>query len=770
MIRSSSLPWMLLLAAMIATPASRVALAHESGTVFMLSRTLPATPGPPLWAGNRENHVVLQTSPSVLRSLDPRTGLVRWQIDRGAVPLRHVHPGPRTLALTALDLEIIQLRDGTREWSYPLGCREDGVCQLTPVHVDSERAVVLGFDETPDSVMLLNLRGRRQAWPSFTALETIGRVDVDPELILAGDREGERLSAISTSMGRVLWTVALPESRPGETVARLWRAGGHVYALRVPPEDRRQSRVDIFKQDDGEWLRALRGPICSQGPDGCEVIPAAESLIVYDSAAARSDETAHITVHNLASGRTLLDEQTRLASVPLVLGGHMLVLPRAQNGRVRLEARALPNGEVVWSRALTVTAPEVLLLPSAQVIYLVERATPRMYSLSVVDGEILALGALDLPGDEIAGETIHGMWPSDNGLILATTDTVALVEERPATIFHERLKEALAQRDSTVAGGFEDLVRPVIGEIHAADRVHALLVAHAALSATHLLAQGDDPRAEIARLVRLLERIPPTAGSLFATAARHCHALVVDWLLPATTEQSAMLRQPLLTLAEHHGSQLTSLGDALTTLSREERAVTSALGFELLDALVRLEEHEAGATLLRRLLRAPLEVTVSALPPAARAIVAHELAAAADRARSQARAGDPEEALAILKAALEREEAEAVLATGDPLRQELAKLARGERRLTPRSIHAVAGRGYREWSARARNPDEHELVECFEACQRRFRSCVRPCVAREACNAANLNCVDTCERTGQLSWQRPPTTVDVSAPEFLQCL
>ena len=228
-------------------------------------RTLTLEKGKARWATFFGPHVVFQPDGRFIQGVHEQTGLVRWQYDAGEIPIRRVLRRGDDAVVVAQDLALMSLENGDSLWSFPLGCRKDGSCQLTPAHLDTRRAVLLGFDAKPNSIVVVDLRARAQAWPGWVQVGEIGRLDADDRMILVSDPTGRNVTAVDPGMGRIRWKALLPAGAgaAGTRPLRMWTtvAGAHIF--RALPGGMGPSRIDTLALTDGQLKGTNRAVACS---------------------------------------------------------------------------------------------------------------------------------------------------------------------------------------------------------------------------------------------------------------------------------------------------------------------------------------------------------------------------------------------------------------------------------------------------------------------------------------------------------------------------
>ena len=730
------------------------------GQMLELSTSVAVEGGATPWATLFEAYVVYQSGDRRIVGADLETSLVRWEYRSDEVPIRRIHRRGDLLVIAAADLQLVSLRDGSVVWSFPLGCRAGGECQLREVYIDDRRALLQGFGDAPDSLLTIDLDSREQAWPSWVNVGPIRLADFDERLILVADPSGRKITAIDPAVGRVRWAGILTEGPPP---VRMWTSehGAHVFRARPGGA----SELISLSLSGGTIVRTFRGVTCSGGLDACGVHTGAAGAATWDVARVARGGPGHIAMHDLASGSTTMDDQAYFIGRPLLVGGRLLVLGRSSNGRVTIEGRWLPAGRLAWSRRIAGSGRGLQMALGAGVVYVADGQSGAVTGLSVRDGSVKTFGVVALDGERVAG-----VFPAPEALLVGTPDRVVVLRERPVDDIVGELRRALVAGEAARADELDRLVVRLASQLDEAAAAHGLVLRHALLQAAVALDRGAG-EAEMGRAAELVERTPagrPAPVVIFSVALNNL--LSERFLAPA-----GPVRPPVASalgrLAEAWVGRLELLGAVLKDADSETRAVLATAGLQLVEALDRVRKTEPAWKLLRTLDLLPLGLEPESLPTPPRRIVAQQASLLAKRASGEARGGRLDAALETLRAALALPFVAGVIGRDDPSRLQVEVFLSGEEEPRRRELTVIAKEASRSWGQLL--PDDAPLpaLECLESCERRWLTCERPCVSRAACDETNLACVASCERSLAPAWPAPRASARPGAADFVaKCL
>ena len=758
----------LALAAFAVAPSA----ARGEGRLLQVAHEVPLDEGAARWAGLYEGWVVAQTNEREIRAIDPATGLVRWRYTAAGAPIRRIERRTRQLVVIAQDLQIVSLADGTVDWTYPLGCRPDGTCQLTPIGLDDQRLYLMGFAGAPDSLMVVDLVSRDEAWPTWAQVGPIARADVSESVILVAADDGRTVTAVDRGMGRVLWKTTLPNGAgaAGAVPARLWADDAGAYVWRAVPNGAGPSRIDVLGRKDGAATRAVTSVTCSRGLDGCGVFPGKASAVVWDAARAATGGVGHIMVHDLVSGTSPVDTQAYLIGPPVTALERLAVFGDRRGGRVHLEARRLPDGAEAWSKrcpeleAASGAPPRVTLAVAGGVVYAIFPEAGRVTGLALGDGAMAAFGEIDLAGEEVRNVFLDG-----ESLLLTTDRRVLAVVGTPIDELAAELKKALGSGETERAQRLDAMIVRLARQFEAAAAAHGVMIRYAFLVAGHAFATGGGPGPLEAAREHLRVASDRSVAPLVA-AATAINNLLVDVLFNAPDGFPEGTTPQLEALADTYAEQLDLIAAPLKGAPENARDRIRAAGLDLVEALARADRPDGAVRLLGALARAPVDLTPSALPSPARYVIAQTAAASARQAGTDARARRVDQAVERLVGVLDLPFAEVVIPAHDASRLQIQVWRDGLETPQRREVAALAKEAARAWASIGQPRPDGQL-ECFEACQRRRLTCERPCVDAASCQGLLRACADACDRTGNPFWTGPETTPPRTDPTFPQkCL
>ena len=747
--------------ALVALSLSAPARAEE-GRMLELARAIAVEHGPTPWATLFEGNVVHQVDPHRIVGVDLETGLTRWEYRAGAVPIRRIHRNGELLVITATDLQLVSLRDGSVVWTFPMGCRPDGECQVRAIHVDDRRAVLKGFGARPDSLMLVDLASREQAWPSWVDIGPFRHVEVGEHLILAGDPTGRHITAVDPAVGRVRWKVELSDGAPP---LRMWTSDAGAHVFRAHPGGRGTSEILTLAMADGARGRTVTGVSCSGNLADCGVLPGAGSAVSWDVGRVARGGPGHVVVHDLAAGTTTLDEQAYYTGRPLLVAGRLLILGHVERGQVTVEGRWLPGGKLAWSRRVPGDGRGLQMAFGAGQVYVVDGRSGAVSGLSVRDGTVRTFGVVDLKG-----ERAGAVFPTPLGLLVATERRLAALRDRPLSEIVADLRRALLAGEDARVEELDRLVVRLASQLDEAAAAHGLVLRHALLLATEAVRRGGGGP-ELARVGDLLARTPAGRLEPVLDFAAGLNNLLSEHVLSRPGEAGDPTSAGLAALSQTWLGRLELLGKALEEADAGARERITATGLQLAEALDRAGRYPAAWNVLRTLDRLPLALDPHTLPTPSRRIVARRAADLAKRAAGEARKGDVGTAVETLGSALALPFAAVIIAREDPSRLQIEIFLTGQEEPRRRELTVIAKEAARDWAQLIPAGAPLRSLECMEACQRRWLTCERPCVPRPACDESNLACVDACERSLQPEWPAPRGTARPGDIDYLaKCL
>jgi outer membrane protein assembly factor BamB len=770
-----SLALCLVLGAGAARPA-----AAADGTTLEPVRSLDLTDGASRWGTVRGDRVIHQPTDHDIVAVDVATGLVRWKYSARDAPIRQVvRRGDQALVI-ARDLELIDLEDGTVRWTWPLGCRADGSCQLTPLRVDDDRMLVAGFDRAPDSLMVVDFAARDQRWPSWVRVGAMGRVDADGDLIVVASHDGAEVTAIDCRMGRLLWKSRLPMTGGvgGQPPARMWGGEKAVYVWRAVPNGAGPSRVDVLARATGKPLQQLRSVTCTGSLAGCGIEPTEGSAVAWDAARVAAGSYGALVVHDLTAGTTPVDAQSYVIGAPVTALGRLAVVGDRRGARIRLEARRLPDGALAWERTVPAPGPKsgpparVLLRTAGAEVYVVWPDLGRVTGLALGDGAPATFGEVD-----VGGQPVRHVFVDGQSLLLSTDARLVALRKLPLAQLVEELRTALARGDLETARRLDGRLVPLARQLPEAAEGHALMVRFALLQAAGV-GRGEAGAAALESARALFALGPPGRFGPTLEFATALNNLLADGLLANGPLTGGLLAgglrgealdaaqlDALARVADTFGAHVAALGKGLEEAGDDGRQRILAAVLDTVEVLVAAERTQPAVSLLAALQRSPLRLEASELPSWARAAVAREAVTLARQASGLARGRDLAAAVERLGAALALPYADAVIPGHDPNRLQIEVLRDGGETPQPREVAALAKEAAKGWMTLASSIPARD-VDCYEACQRRRATCVRPCVEAAACDQALRVCADGCDSAGQPRWRAPETTPPRTGPTF----
>ncbi len=740
----------------------------SSARVLELRRTLDLESGSAPWASTYENYIVYQADATTILGVDIATGLIRWRYSAGDIPIQSIRRSGKRLIIVAADLQIVELSRGRIEWSYPLGCRRGGRCQLSPVWMSDKWVVLAGFNDAPDSLQVLSLEARSESWPSWAKVGPIGKVSADERMILVANPDGCTVTALDRTVGRVRWTAELPEIShrpPGcSELDRMWSTPEAVHVYRAVTGGRRPSLVFSLSTKDGSLIRTARGALCPSN-GSCGAQPADAGVVTFGVPDAGTGRPGHVTIHDLDHGTRPVDDQSYFAAEPLTLAGRVVVLPRRESGQLTIDTLMLPRGRRLWKRSLADVPGPVHLMAAPGVLTVIQESRGLVHGLSLRDGSVQTFGAMDT-GDE----KIVDVFPCEIGVLVTTAKKLFLFAERPIGELATSLRKALIQGNHAKVDDIDRALVRLAGDLEEAAKAHGLVLVHASLACAAGLARGAEAPA-FRRAAELLDRTPSGAVASLVAFSRSFNNVLVDWVVPEPSRVQVEGAGELSRLATVWKDKVESARAALESGKGEIRESVLGMGLNLVEALERTGQSGAAWEVLQALQGLSGGLNPASLTPAVRRIVSRRVAPLSREALALARSGDAQGALDRLMEAASLPLAASVTAGKPELLSEIQGLHGGrEGRVGHRTVAHLALQAYKEWGTEPAPDAAMDELACYEVCQRAWTACERPCVSRASCDAANMACVESCEASGRPAWRRPISDPVPTDPAFIKCL
>ena len=741
-------------------------LAAES-RVFELARVEARDPAASGWAILDRGALVLEDQPGRIIARDLESGRTRWRHVAEGGFVREVIRRGGELVVVSRDLAILDLATGRLLWRFPLGCQPDGTCDFTPAWVGARGALLTGFGDARDAIVLVDFDARGDLWAAPAVVGRVGAVAVDAERVLVVDPQGRSVVALDAATGTIAWRTWLGRT-PFRTL-RLWSDAGAVHVLRAPLDGGGTDRIDTLDAATGVRVRRLAIAPCRPGVASCGVRPVAGGVLVWDAPAGGRSGVGHVVLHDFSRGETPLDIESYLVAPPVVVDERTLVVAERHGKRVQLRAYGVPDGALRWRRSTPGLPPaaggrDALLLAAGEGgVVTIAPATGLVTGLSAEDGSVTGFGLLELPVEALAA-----MEADVDGVTIRTRSAIVALRARPTTGLSDELRDALADGDGHRVRVVDTLAVRLARDLPGADATHGAALRHALLVAYHEAARGvSPPSLEGAR-----ERLDATpAGHLepVLTFARALHDLLADWILDEPDDRLAAIGPALEGLADAWIGRLGHLEEPLLLASTTDRTLMRAAGIDLAVALVRAGRSAPAVRLLAALDGAPIALFASDLPGELLDAVARDAVETAREAAQAVRLGQSAVAVRRLEDAARVPFGDSLFGFDDRLRRRILDL-RFSGGVDSKELAALAGATLEAWETAARRTRAGE-GDCVAACARRRVPCERPCVSARACDDAHLGCVSGCRTSGEATWAAPTSLVPPDDRAYaLRCL
>lgn len=749
-----------LLLAALAVPST----AHADGAILDVVYELPLQGATSGWAMVARPLAVYQSDGQHVVGVDLGTGLVRWQYDTKGVPIRTIRNVGDLILVHARDLVLLDPATGTVEWTYPLECDARGSCQLYADAIHEESFVSIGFGGSRTSVLPVDFRSRSQTWPSWVDVGPTARAWSDGKHILLSDPTGTTLTAVDFGMGRMRWRAELPARRSGHMTAPLsvWSSDVGVHVYRAVPGGG-ASIIDTLSLADGSLVRRVSGVRCPADVSRCGVIPGSGGAVSWLLPPPSDRRKGHVMLHDFNRGTAPVDSQGALAGPPVVLEGTLAVYGWWKSHSIELVARWLPTGNFAWRREIPGSGGRLHLVADRSSVVVAVEPDGLLARLSVVDGEMQALGFLTL-----AGEPITGIHPGEQDTVVTTSQRILVVGARSASELAQKMRSSYAAGEPALAEALDDRIVRLARFMPAAARAHAVSMRHGFLRVYAAFAAGGDASKALRRLAEIVQQGPADSPELLVETARGLNNAATEWFLGHRGGADSAQAAAFADVVKGWLRQLRAVD--LAKLDVPSRDVINAAGLQVSEVLAATRRDGVALELLRALAAGPFGLTPATLPSPLRRFVARQAAATLRSAAAGARSAPLETSVEKVASVFNLPFFDGVVPFDDPHREKLEDLRDYVTAPSRRTVTRVTQAAARAWDELGSGAGLRDEIECFESCQRRHLTCERPCVSKAACDSANLACVDSCETTRRPDWPRPVPEPGPPRPAFFGCL
>jgi outer membrane protein assembly factor BamB len=707
--------------------------------------TSPETGGLPLGQFNGDQLVGL--SKNRLVGVDTTTGLIRWEGGTLNSLRSFLYLSHRTV-MVGEHLQVLDPKDGRVLWDFPLNCFTAAQCNSDLMAFQGVLALVGGFGDQYNMLMLLDLAKGKELWPSWLTTCPLVSAGMNGEAIYSVCHGAKLLQAHGIANRQMLYSVAPPLAgfRPG----RAW-FGEEVVFIQGPGEDG-SDKIVVLSLKDGSFLKSFNAKGSPDpGLTGFALGTRSQTFAPWQT---RGDQLKVWGFH-AATGALQWSRDLPQAQV-VAWNPSVLVVKTTEGAFPTLVAVDLSTGKDLYRIPLYFGEPGISV------------SGDRIVILSIPD-RVVTVVDMDNGQAEFIGQLPDGFAPAPSdeprvhvdarGAVLTVGRTRILFQTRPAGEELARVQEAVSRGDDKEAGMALASLWPFRSVLVEAQQAYQQVVGLRLLRADLLLQQGKAKAALDAARSILSESESWTAAETAFTFPRVARIAV-----------HLALRGGKLAGRDDFLFEVMDLFVNPTHPSLPRRVCLNAL--LVLSSSLRTSDYApAVQELMQQIRNHPEDGTVMEGHPFALQSGLLRLSSLLTQARTLVADYEFRKAVEVLEAVAKEPAALKVFDNSVEAWVDVQSV-----RLLPADARADQLPGIVEGLALHYNKAHRsvladaEAAACSAGCRTARSLCEVPCIFATECDRSMDRCLKAC-RSGQTSYSPPEFSFSASDPRFYQrCL